>query len=70
MIDFGLSFSWDYEPVISDAFEGVDIDVDAIDPADANTGNEGEPGGYAGGSPGPDGRIEARLSADPAQPDE
>ena len=66
-IEFGMNFGWTYDPVASDAFEGADIDVDAIDPADANTGHENDPGGYPGGYPGPDGRIEAEVTADPEQ---
>ena len=66
-IEFGLVFGWVHEAVIEDTFEQTDINVDAVDPADPNTGHAEEPGGYEGGSPGPDGRIEGRVSADPEQ---
>ncbi|MDO8421564.1 MAG: hypothetical protein Q7S99_05330 [Parvibaculum sp.] len=59
VLEYGLEF----EPVIPDAFVTVEIEVDAIDPADPNTGNEG----YAGGSPGPDGRIEGVVTVEPEQ---
>jgi len=49
-----LEYEWEFEPVVSDDLTTVKIELDAIDVADPNTGNDG----YAGGSPGPDGRIE------------
>jgi len=67
MLEFGLAYDEFYEPTVSDAFEATDIGLDAIDPADANTGHEDDPGGYPGGSPGPDGRIEGHISANPEQ---
>lgn len=69
MIDFGIVFGWDFNPTIQDALEKVRIDVDAIDPADPNTGHEDDEGGYQGGQPGPEGRIEARVDIDFGEPE-
>jgi hypothetical protein len=62
-LDFGLQYSCAYEPVVPDWLQTVHMKVDVIDPAaDPNTGEPGTPpnvdGGYEGGYPGPDGRIE------------
>lgn len=67
MIDFGMSFGWNYPVTITDAFETMETKLDAIDPADPNTGHASDPGGYAGGSPGPDGRAEANIEIKPEQ---
>ena len=67
MIDFGMNFGWDYPVTIADNLETIAMNVDAIDPADANTGHEDDEGGYAGGSPGPDGRNEAVVEIKPEQ---
>jgi hypothetical protein len=65
-LDFGVSYSCSYEPVVPDWLLTVGLKVDMIDPAaDPNTGPPGTPpnvnGGYEGGYPGPDGRIEAEI---------
>lgn len=74
-LDFALQYSCAWEPDIRDWLETVHLDVDVIDPAaDPNTGPPGTPpnveGGYVGGFPGPDGRIEvdARF-VNPTPPD-
>ena len=48
-------------------FEGVNIKVDAIDPADPNHPKQDfpdDPNAYPGGSPGPDGRAETGATID------
>lgn len=56
---YTLEYGWVFDPVVEDELTTVDIKIDAIDPAaDPNTGNAG----YAGGYPGPDGRIEGHTS--------
>lgn len=60
-IEYGITFGWDYEPTIVDSLGSVHVDVDAIDPADPNTGHEDDEGGYRGGQPGPEGRVEAQV---------
>lgn len=61
IITIDLVFTNEFPPLVGDDLETTHIDVDAIDPADPNTGNEGEENGYAGGQPGPDGRTEASI---------
>ena len=61
MMEFVLNFSGSYPPVIEDDLKTLNVDVDSIDIADPNTGHENEVGGYPGGNPGPDGRIEANM---------
>jgi hypothetical protein len=67
--------AYQYEP--PDWLEKIHLDVDVIDPAaDPNTGPPGTPpnveGGYVGGHPGPDGRIEvaAEFLTPPRKPEE
>ncbi|CAG9172401.1 hypothetical protein CURE108131_23170 [Cupriavidus respiraculi] len=51
--------------------EGLDVTVDAIDPADPNHPKQDhpdDPSAYPGGSPGPDGRAESGLTIDLPQP--
>lgn len=50
---------------------GLDVTVDAIDPADPNHPKQDhpdDPNAYPGGSPGPDGRAEAGVTIDLPQP--
>jgi hypothetical protein len=66
-LDFGVTYSCSYEPVVPDWLLTVGLKVDVIDPAaDPNTGPPGTPpnvdGGYPGGYPGPDGRIEVEAN--------
>lgn len=56
-----LEFDYEFEPATPDTFSTLEISVDAIDAADPNTGNPG----YAGGNPGPDGRIEGVVTVEP-----
>jgi hypothetical protein len=49
------------------AFTGVDVKLDAVDPADPNhpkTDFPDDPGAYQGGNPGPDGRAEGSAKID------
>ncbi|MEM5371355.1 hypothetical protein V4C53_35720 [Paraburkholderia azotifigens] len=51
--------------------EGLNVRVDAIDPADPNHPKQDfpdDPNAYAGGSPGPDGRAETGATIDLPQP--
>lgn len=62
-LDFAVQYTCAWETYVPDWLESLDIRVDVIDPAaDPNTGPFGTPpnveGGYRGGYPGPDGRIE------------
>jgi len=63
-LTFALQYTEVFEPLIVDWLQTVGMKVDVIDPAaDPNTGQPPNiQGGYHGGYPGPDGRIEAEAT--------
>lgn len=56
-----IEFDYEFAPAPPDTLESVEITLDAIDPADPNTGNPG----YVGGTPGPEGRTEGVVTIEP-----